>query len=435
MKKLLSLVLVAVLSLSLVACGGKTTTEPTEPTEPTETVTISVQAEGGWVSLYEEVAQVIMDKYSWANIVIKETGSFDNINLIGSTSATNEEVTDVFALPLDKMYGLNQNFVLASLPVKEMAERIGGFGDYDKGLGGEFQVDGDYLAFPLNVETLITFINKTNAETAGLDPMATVEINDVDGDTVLIPAWNTWFGVAMLNSANIELLGMNEDGSFFSDLTAEWADLTPEHQEFFTGLFNYFKKHQEMESPLFTGDDAWGYMDENFKTGGMNVFRIDGPWGTNGLKDLASEESIAVAPIGNITLNGNPLKHWKSGWALGVNSRIEEDEWKMKLALEFIEEIMSQERSAQWFDVAGKITPNAADDAYANLDAVSQAVVEKVMESYDAASKRPLFKEWDQVWGTWQNAAKSWASENPADAEAAYNLIKASFDALLSQLQ
>lgn len=430
MKKLLSLLMVAVLALSLVACSNEPAKE--EMAAP-ETVEITVQAETPWLAVYERAAYRVMLNNPDAKIIIKETGSFDNLDLIDSTDATNPDVTDVFAIPADRMYGLAENFVLASLPAKEMANNIGGFGDYDAGLGGLLQIDGDYLAFPMNIETLITFTNTANAATKGIDLSQPVELTTADANTVLIPLWNTWFGVAMTNSADIEMLGMNEDGTFFSDLTKDFADLTAEQQGLFEALFAYYQAHQDIESPVFT-DDVWGYMDNNFKTGGENVLRIEGPWSTNGLLGHAGED-MGLAPIGEVTINGLPLKHWKGGWGFAVNSRIEEDAAKMALAQEFIQEIMNPTFAPDWFEAAGKIIPNAPADAFESLDQLEQDVIASVYASYDAAPNRPLFKEWGNVWGTWENAMKSWPSVKPATAEDAYNEVKAAFDAMMSQLQ
>jgi len=426
MKKLLSLVMTAVLALGLVGCAK----ESPAP-EQKEPVVITVQAEGPWAALYVNAANRVMEANPDTKILIHETGSFDNLDLIDSTDATNEDVTDVFAIPADRLYGLAENFVLASLPAKEMATNIGGFGDYDAGLGGLLQIEGDYLAFPMNIETLINFTNTANAAALGVDLSQPVELTEIDPNTFLIPLWNTWFGVALTNSADIEMLGKNADGSFFSDLTKDFSELTQEQQDLFTALFNYYEAHQAIESPVFTAD-IYGYMDENFKTGGENVLRIDGPWATDGLEGHAGED-MGLLPIGAVTVNGNPLAHWKGGWGLAINSRIEEDAAKMDLAQKFIEELMNPSNAAEWFTAAGKIIPNAPEGAYAELSATNQSVIESVYASYDAAPNRPLFKEWGNVWTTWENSMKSWPSVKPATAEEAYNEVKAAFEAMMAQ--
>ena len=95
-----------------------------------------------------------------------------------STDVTNEDVADVFAIPADRIYGLAQNEALAAIDAKTMAANVGGFSDYDAGLGGNFAIDGEYLAFPMNIETLITFVNTANAEAKGIDITQPIEMSD-----------------------------------------------------------------------------------------------------------------------------------------------------------------------------------------------------------------------------------------------------------------
>ena len=115
---------------------------------------------------YEKVKETIVEKYPNATIELMETGSFDHLDTIDKTDATNSDVADVFALPADRLYGLAKNQVLAAMPADEMAKEVGGFADFDNGLGGNFQVDGEYLAFPYNIETLIGYVNVENAKAA-----------------------------------------------------------------------------------------------------------------------------------------------------------------------------------------------------------------------------------------------------------------------------
>ena len=130
-------------------------------------------------------------------------GSFDHLDTLDKTDVTNTDVADVFALPADRIYGLAQNQALASLDAKAMATNVGGFADYDAGLGGNFNVEGEYLAFPMNIETLINFANTANATASNIDLSGTVEFTDLNPEAMLIPIWNAWFGVAVTNSAEI----------------------------------------------------------------------------------------------------------------------------------------------------------------------------------------------------------------------------------------
>ena len=80
--------------------------------------------------------------------------------------------------------------------------------------------------------------------------------------------------------------------------------------------------------------------------------------------------------------------------------------------------------------------PNVSKDDYnkTDLSDLDKKVVSAVIDSYEGAVSRPLFKEWGQVWDTWQNALVSWESKKPANAEEAYKEVQASFKALLTNL-
>ncbi len=261
MKKIGVLLLVVVLSLSMVACGNK---EPAstgednteEVTEIKETITVQVEEE--WLPHYEKAAERVKEVYPDATIEFIVTGSFDHLDVLDATDVTNKDVADVFAIPADRIYGLAQNEALAAMDAKTMAENVGGFSNYDEGLGGNFNVEGDYLAFPMNIETLIIFANKSNAEAHGIDLSKTIEFTELEAEDMLIPVFDAWYGVAVTNSAEIELLGKDESGNLFSDLTLEFDELPKEKQEVFTALFNYWKAHDEAKTSLWDEDAAWG---------------------------------------------------------------------------------------------------------------------------------------------------------------------------------
>ncbi len=240
------------------------------------------------------------------------------------------------------------------------------------------------------------------------------------------------FGVGVLNSSDIELLGKNDDGTLFSDFTAEWADLAPEKQATVTAIFEYWKKTQETNASLWDAEAAWGILDEEFTTGGTGVARISGPWDAGTFTTQAGE-NLELMPIGTVTVAGKPMKHWKGGWGLAINSRNEGDDEKMALAEAFIVELMNTDYAVDFFKGTGKIMENVPADVYLSSDLSDQekSIIENVLASYQDAPARPLFQEWGSVWDTWKNAVLSWSSVKPADAEAAYKEIKAAFDAMM----
>lgn len=400
---------------------------------------LTVQAEEGWMDYYQAAVDRVMDKNPDANITLIESGAFDMLDVIDNTGVTNTDVADVFAIPADRIYGLSENDALAAVDSQKIAGALGGWDNFDEGIGGNFNVDGEYLAFPYNIETLIVFANKANAEANGAGVEQAVEIDNIAShNEVLLPFFDAWFGVALVNSADIELLGKNDDGSFFSDMTTEWADLPGEKQAAINTLFEYWKKHNEAGTDLFDADAGWGYIDTAFSSGSDGVFRLGGPWETGTAQELTNGgEDLAILPISNITAAGQPLVHWKGGWGLGINARIEGEQDKMDLAHAVIQEIVNPEYAVDLFKATGKILENVDAATYeaSDLDETDKLVIAAVYESYEQAPARPLFSQWGSVWDTWKNAVLSWNAQKPATVEDAYAQIKASFDAMMANVQ
>lgn len=427
------------LAVVLTACGGAKEADKGSDTKEaanTDAATkLTVQAEEGWVDYYKAAAERVKKQFPNADIEIKTVGSFDNLDIIDSTDATNEDVADLFAIPADRLYGLHGNDVLGAIDSKKLAEEIGGWDDFDKGLGGNFNIDGEYFAFPFNIETLITYVNSANAKEKNVDLSKPIEIEDVaDESTVLFPLFDAWYGVAATNSSNIELLGKKEDGTLYSDFTKEWDELEPEKQATVKALFDYWKKHNEAGTQLFDADAGWGYIDDTFKPGNGGVARLGGPWDAAAIGEQAGEGNLEIHPIGQLTLAGKPLTHWQGGWGLAMNARIEEDADKVALAEAMIKEIVNPEFAADLYKASGKILENVPVDKYKEMDLpdVDKNIIEATIASYKEAPARPLFKEWGDVWDTYKNAILSWNSVKPADEKAAYAEIKASFDSMMA---
>lgn len=443
MKRIISLMLVLVLVFTLVACAPKeTVTDPVVDTPAVDTPdvatgikeTISVQVESDWLEYYNDVIKRVKEVHPEATINLIETGSFDNLDVLDATDITNVDVADVFAIPADRIYGLSQNEALASMDAKEMAANVGGFKDYDAGLGGNFNVDGDYLAFPMNIETLINFANSSNAKAHGIDLTKPIEFTELNFEDMLVPVFDAWFGVSFVNAADIEMLGKDDSGKLYSDLTSDFADLEPAKQDVFRALFNYWKANTDAGTSLWDADAAWGYMDSAFTTGGNTSVRLEGPWSTGNLSDLAgSGDDLVILPINQVTVSGNPLAHWKGGWGLAINSRLEDNDDKMLLAQAFIEEVVNPDYAIEFFKATGKILENVDASVYLNSDLidVEKEVIGAVLKSYEDAPARPLFTEWGSVWDTWKNAMLSWSAVKPATVEDAYKEVQASFEAMM----
>ncbi len=408
-------------------------TNEEEPATEGLVADITVQVEESWLEYYQKAANRVLEVNPDSTINFIVDGSYDHLDLLDSTDLGNEDIADVFVVPADRLYGMVEKETLAEIDALQMASDVGGFKDFKSGLGRNFNIDGRYFAFPMNIETLINFANIANAETNGIDLSSTVEFTELNNQDILFPVFNLEFCSVLMNAVNIELLNVNETGELYSDMTKDFSELTQDQQDMFKGLFNYWKTNGG-SGDLWDLRSAWTYMDTEFMTGGRTSFRIEGPGSTDHLAQLASDgEALSVLPINQVTFNGNPLTQWKDGWGLAINTRNEGDEGTMLLSQAMIEEILNPEFAVEFYEASGKIMGNVDAIVYANsnLDEIDKALITAVIESYQEASTRPLIPEWGLVWGTWETAVLSWPSLQPATAEEAYAVIKASFEGMM----
>lgn len=438
MKKLGALLLVLILVFTMVACKkadeGAAPTEEGEKAAVAEGTSITVQIEEDWKDYFEQVGEKVLQDNPGTEIQFIHAGSFDHLDTIDRTDANNEDVADVFAYPVDRYYGLHQNEILAAFDAAALAERIGGWSNFNEGFARYLKDGDDYFGIPMNLEALLFYVNKANAETLGIDYSKPVEFTELDPNTVLTAVFNAWYGVAFTNPAEIELLAKTDDG-FMSDFAKDWNELEPDKQAVVEALFKYYQGHTT--DKLWDVDSAWGFIDESVATGGPTAFVIEGPWNAPKYSNDIIKDDLDVMPLSNMTINGKPLSHWRGGWAYGINARIEDEADKMNLAKNFIAEALNPERAVDFYKITGKIMENTSLETFNNsdLDDLNKHVIETVFDGFDTAVDRPLFSEWGSVWDTYQNGLISWKSAAPADAEAAYKLIQDSFKALMDQIQ
>ncbi|MCH4889545.1 sugar ABC transporter substrate-binding protein [Acidaminobacter sp. JC074] len=437
MKKLIYILLILTLSVSFVACGNSV--EAVEDTE-NEVVkgSITVQAETAWIPYYEAAIERVKAKYPEADISIMEAGVFDHLGVLDSTDPSNPDVADVFALGLDNVKKYEKSAVVTAIDAKRIVDELGGYDDFDGMFANMLKVEDAYYAMPYNIETLVVFANKANAQAHGIDLEKTYAFEDLEAEDLLAVAHNAWFGLPFTNAVGIDLLAKDDQGVLHSDLTKDFNQLTDEQQAMFVSLFDYWQKHDALGTDLWDKEAAYGYLDSSIVTGGNTTFRIDGPWSTPSLVEKTDGGSdLAVLPINTITVSGNPMAHWKGGWSLAANIRIEEDKNKMLIAEELIKELLNPAYAVDLFQTTGKILPNVDASVYnaSDLGDIDKAVITAVIDSYNVSADNPVIKEWDNVWGSWENAILSWSAIKPASVEEAYSEIQASFKAMMATFQ
>lgn len=440
--RILALLLAFVLVLAACSKANETTETTAENTESSEgslSGEITVQAEETWEEHYQAAADKIMAENPDAKITLKIVPAFEHIDTITATDASNPDVADVFALPSDRFTELYQNNVLGPLNAEAIAEKATGF-DLENSMAQLFKLEDGFFAFPYNIETLVSYVNTNNAEAAGIDvENTTFEITDpTSPEEILIPIPDAWYGVALNNSVDMNLLTKAEDGTLSSDYTTPYEELEPAKKEVFDAIYDYWKMNDEAGTTLVAAaDDRNAYVTEKFADGAGGVVRLDGPWAAEGLRDAIEAGGIAIYPINKIQIAGNDLVHWQGGWALGINARIEGDAEKQALAEAMIAEIVNPENAESLFVQTGKILENASAEVYENseLSDFDKQLIKTTIDSYNNSIGRPLFSEYGQVWSTWENAILSWNNSKPADAAAAYAEVKASFDAMMESFQ
>lgn len=425
-KKLLAMVLAGCMAIGLVGCGSSSKKD--------DKAEISVQVEKSWMPYYEQVKSRVLDLHPNATINFIEIGAFDHLDNLDKTDINNKDIADVFAIPVDRLYGLAGKNSLASIDAEKMASEVGGFKDFKGGLGGNLKVGDEYLAFPYNIETLIAYVNKENATKYGVDTSKSIEFNSLDPNSMLVKAHDAWFGVGFANSVKLELLAKDGD-KLSTDAIKEWKDLTPEQQNLFNSLQKYWKAHFDANDNLWDEKAADGFMNDKFTAKDGAALRIDGPWATTDLSKKIGADNLDVIPLSNITVNGQALSHWKGGWGLTVNARCEENEAQMILAQDFIKELVNPKYAQDLFKSTGKILENVEPSVYDGIGGIDEKVIKATYASYEKSISRPLFEEYGKVWDTWKNALLSWSSQKPANGEEAYKQVQASFKAMMESMK
>lgn len=428
--KLLSAIMVGLFTVS---CGAS---DKKVSSNKTKSMTLKVQTEKSWLEHYEKAAERVKEKFPDVNIELVELGAFSNLDTIDSTGIDNPDVPDVYAIPADRFSTMYKNNSLTPFDVTKIAKELGGWEDFENGLVSSFKQGNEYYAFPMNIETLIIFANSKNAKEKGINLENTIEFSNLNYDDMLVALWDLWYGVSFMNSADFNILSKNDKGEFESDFTKNYSELSKSQQDLFKTLFEYWKKHQENKTNLWDKTATWSYIDNKFSEN--TSLRLDGPWSTKSLSELiGSTEILDVVPINKITVNGDALSHWKSGWGLAINPRIEENEELMKVAQEMIKEIVNPKYAVDLFKLTGKILENVNEETYlaSDLNDIDKKVISSVLESYKNSLPRPTFEEWKDVWTSWENGMLSWDSVKPTSPQEAYETLQASFIAMLKSFK
>lgn len=401
-----------------------------------EKITITVQVEKEWREYYEKAADRVKDRYPNANIEFIEKSTVEHIELLDNINPEDEKVADLFTLPLERLYDMEKKYVLGQLDAKSIAENLNISDHYDKGLGAQFKVDDRYMAFPMNIKTLLNFVNTKNAQANDIDTVKDIEFTELSNEDILIPLFDIWYGISFMNATNIELLTKVEPYEFYSDMTRYFSELSVDEEETFRAIFNYWYYSQKEDSKLFSKDEYMDFMDTSFKTGGNTSLRPGSIKSKKHLSKLAEGE-INILPIEKLVVMGNPLLQWKDGDGLAINTRIKDDNDKKEITKAMIEEIVNRDYALEFFKETGKILENMDLETYINsdLNERDKKLIKVSYKSYEDAEKRPASKEWEKVSATWEKAILSWNTLNPQTVEEAYEILQYEFKDMINSIK
>lgn len=408
MKRKISLLLVLGLVLtSLVACKAPKKDEVSdkapnnEVEDENEETSIRVQVEKGSKNHYEKAANRVKEQYPDTNIEFIETTSKDHLDLLGEKDSKDEEIADIFTISLDDLYSLEEK----------------------------------HQAYPMNIKTLVNFINVKNAEANDINTIKDIEFTELSNEDILIPIFDTWYGIAFMNAGKIELLTEMESGEFYSDMTRDFSELNVNQEEIFKAMYNYWYYSQEEESLLFSKEEYLAFMDDSFKTGGVTSIRPGDINARDYLSEIAGG-NIDILPIESLVVMGNSLSQWKDGDRLAINARIKDHKDKMEIAEAMVEEIVNPEYAIDLFKDTGKILQDISLETYtkSDLDDRDKDFIKAAYLSYEKAIDPPVSKEWQRVADTWEKAILSWNSLKPTTVEEAYKILQDEFKDMLNSI-
>ena len=384
MKKILALVLAALMVLSMVACANTTTPGTSTPSGSTPTpekpqeVTLTVWApqedqvdENSWL-------QTMCDKFAKAHPEYKITWNF---GVCSEADASAKVTTDVAAAADVFMYANDQ---LGTLMAAEALAKLGG--SYLKQVQDSNSktyvdtvtyTDGGVYGFPYTANTWFLYYNKSVYSEEDIKSLDTM----LEKGTVAFPLSNSWNLWSFYAAAGGTLFGANGvDATAGIDLGDKAADVT----KYLVDLANNANFKND-EKSLGLNGLADGTVDAMFS----------GTWDAQAVKD-ALGENMGAAQLPTFTLNGETLQMqaFAGSKAIGVNKQSK----YMKAALDLAAFLTSEEAQLAHYTMRG-IIPAAS--ALASNDTVKADVIASAQANtmVNTACGQPTIPEMSNYWG------------------------------------
>ncbi|WP_440895017.1 sugar ABC transporter substrate-binding protein [Amphibacillus sp. Q70] len=383
-------VLMLVLSMFLVACGGDDGAEAPadDPTgeetndeggdgdipEKPESLSMWVNDEESQIDAYEEITARFEEEYDIAVELIPYS-MLDQIDGMGLDGPSGQG-PDLFFQPHDRMGDVHLQGLAAELEFTE--EQEARLAEYNEEAVTSFSFEGIQYGIPAVTETYALFYNTDLVPEAPetMDELMDIARDLTDGDTYgfLMNALDFYFVYPFLTGPGGYVFEQDADGIY----NPEDIGLNNERAvEGATTIQTWFEEElipQGIDMDIMTGL----FMD------GQVGMVVDGPWAIpDYVGALGDSVQITTLP----EENGEVLSSFagNKGWL--VNYYTDNQYWATELALF----ITNEESSTTYYEVAGELPAHTAVE-------IEDELMDAIFEQTEYAEPMPNIPEMSQVW-------------------------------------
>jgi len=400
-KSLLSLMLMSVLSITLVACGGNNNEENEAPVnnneeevnnevnnegnegneeaagdvpEKPEELAMWVNDEDSQLDAYEEIAErftaehgieVNVTPYS----MLEQT---EGMSLDGPAG----QGPDLFFQPHDRMGDIHLQGLAAELELTD--DQLERLSHYNEEAVTSFSFEGIQYGIPAVVETYSLFRNTDLVPDAPqtMDELMDIARDLTDGDTYgfLMEATNFYFTYPFLAGPGGYVFGQDADGVYDPDDIGLNSAGAVEGAEIIGSWF---------EEDLMPNGIDGDIMNGLFTDGKVGMV-VTGPWAIPEY-EAALGDSLAISTMPE--QNGEVLSTFSGNKGWLVNYYTENEYWATELALF----LTNPESSETYFEVAGELPAHTAVE-------IEDEFMAAIFEQTQNAVPMPNIPEMSQVW-------------------------------------
>lgn len=405
-KKIGLSVLVAGLTLSLVACGSGEKNDKEASGSKDDNV-LEVSVDKGYIKYLEDV-KGDFEKENDVKVKLIERDMFEQLEAL-SLDGPAGKAPDVMMSAYDRLGPLGQQGHLAEVT-------LGNEVDYDDKDKSQVTVDGKFFGEPAIIETLVMFYNKdlitdVPKTFADLEKLAQDERfafeGEKDKNVGFLAKWTDfYFSYGLISGYGGYVFG--KDGTDPSDigLNSKGAIEGIEYaRDWFQNVWP--KGMLDIKS---SGD----FMEDQFLNGKTAAI-INGPWSAASYNEAGLNYGVAKIPTLN---NGNGYSAFGGGKAWVVSNYSKHKD----IAQKFIDYLTTEENQTKLYEVTNEVPAN--NKARTAAAATDNEITQAVIEQYADADPMPNIPEMGEVWAGGENLMFDAASGDKTPKEAADNAVK-----------